>query len=314
MKYKSLFILLAISLFSCTANTSPGEIRDEHRSSFNSTREETAAPSADHLNICVLLDLSDRIDPNKYPGTPQQYEKDINIVNALAVSFQSHAKKKWSKSRDHKDKIKIFFHPEPADPSIAAIAQKLQLDLEENAPSAKKKEAYLGMAEQFSSNIKTIYSLAVKSKKFAGANIWRFMKDEVTSKCIESGKEYRNILVILTDGYMYWQYEKRNQKNRFNYIERDVAHLKKFRNHVSLKTIFDKEDYGFIPVQKDLSNLEVLVIGIAPPEKNPEDFDILKKYWYKWFAEMKVKRYDVIKSDLPVNTEKVLKNFLDRND
>ncbi len=265
------------------------------------------------LNICILLDLSDRIDTAKYPATPQHYERDIENIKTVTRIFKNKIETK--KIFDLQDKLNIYFHPMPKGADIISVASKLKIDL-----AGKEKDEiskiYENVENDFYEGSKNLYKLVVKSSgdsgKFPGSNIWRFIKDEVVNKCIEKDSSYRNILIIITDGYMYYSSEMKRDKNRFSYIEKDYDHLKKFRQASSLSN-FDKDDYGFIPVQGNLSNLEILVLEIAPPEKHPEDYDILKKYWEKWFEEMKVKKtngkYYIEKSDLPINTEKSIKNF-----
>ena len=76
---------------------------------------------------------------------------------------------------------------------------------------------------------------------------------------------------------------------------------------------FNIKNFGFIPATKDLSNLEILVLGINPDKKNPYEDDVIKTYWEKWFIDMKVKRFEIKNADLPSNMEKVIRNFILEN-
>ena len=69
---------------------------------------------------------------------------------------------------------------------------------------------------------------------------------------------------------------------------------------------------GFIKANEDLSNLEVLVLGINPDSKNPYEEDVIKAYWGKWLQEMKVKRFEIRGAELPSNMEKVIKDFINK--
>lgn len=268
-----------------------------------------ASKKISQLNVSILLDLSDRIDTTKYLATPQYYQRDIADINAIARTFKSKIETK--KIFDLKDKLKVYFHPMPTDAAIVNVASKLNIDLagKEKGEIAK---IYDNVENTFAENSNKLYQLVIKNSgspgKFPGSNIWRFMKDEVPTKCIDKDSTFRNILVIITDGYMYYSSDQKREKNRYNYIERDYEHLKKFRQSNALSN-FDNDDYGFIPAQNNLSNLEVLILEIAPPDRHPEDYDILKKYWEKWLTEMKVKKFQIIKTDLPINTESTIKNF-----
>ncbi|RYE50384.1 MAG: hypothetical protein EOP48_19865 [Sphingobacteriales bacterium] len=109
---------------------------------------------------------------------------------------------------------------------------------------------------------------------------------------------------------MYYENEKYNEKNRYSYIERNFDHFKRFRNRNLLQSDFEQKDYGLIQVNKNLMNLEVLILELAPPTNSPIDYDILKKYWSKWLTEMGVKKFDVLKSEQPVYTQKKISEFL----
>jgi len=263
------------------------------------------------LNVSILLDLSDRIDTTKYSAIPQYYKRDIADVNAIARIFKS--KIEIKKIFDLKDKLKVYFHPMPTDAAIVDVASKLNIDLA-GKEKGEISKTYDNIENIFAENSEKLYQLVIKNSgspdKFPGSNIWRFVKDEVPTKCIDKDSTYRNILVIITDGYMYYSSDQKKENNRYNYIERDYDHLKKFRQANALSS-FDKDGYGFIPAQNNLSNLEVLVLEIAPPDNHAEDYDILKKYWEKWLTEMKVKKFQVVKTDLPVNTENIIKLFLE---
>jgi hypothetical protein len=262
-----------------------------------------------HLNISVLLDLSDRIDTIKFSKQPQQYLRDISAVEIIVKYFKEYISQPEKGTFNSNDKLKIYFHPVPNDPEIANIAQKLYIDLEE-IDIPEKKKIFKELDSVFTENLKKIYFKTMEEKKYIGSDIWRFMKDEVMMKCIEKDTTFRNILIIITDGYIYWEHNKLNLNNRFNYITGAFSHFNQFRDPILLSSKFDNDDYGFIKVQENLDNLEILVLEVSPPIEYPQDFDIIKKYWTKWFDEMRVKKYDIEKTDLPINTKNNIYYFL----
>jgi hypothetical protein len=73
---------------------------------------------------------------------------------------------------------------------------------------------------------------------------------------------------------------------------------------------FEKENFGFIPINTDLSNLEVLVLGINPSKNNPFEEKVIKAYWTKWLLEMKIKHFEIKNADLPSNMDKIIKDFI----
>ncbi|MFV8328332.1 hypothetical protein [Flavobacterium sp. ZS1P14] len=68
----------------------------------------------------------------------------------------------------------------------------------------------------------------------------------------------------------------------------------------------------FLKANNDLSNLEILVLGINPNPKNPYEEDVIKAYWTNWFKAMKVKRFEIRNADLPSDMDKVIKDFISK--
>ncbi|HEV7330444.1 MAG TPA: hypothetical protein VGN63_05335 [Flavisolibacter sp.] len=263
-----------------------------------------------HLNINVLLDLSDRINPNINPKFPGQKERDIAVVKTLCQAFKNNVDA--FNAFKAEAKMNVFFHPEPNNAEVADIANKLNVACQAgtSASAAKRnKQIYQTLDGNFSSGLNQIYDLAIQSENYPGSNIFRFMKDEV-KRCVESPSVYRNVLVILTDGYVYYENEKYQEANRYSYIERNFDHFKRFRDRKLLQSDFEKKDYGLIKVNDNLKDLEVLVLELSPPTNSPVDYDILKKYWAKWLTEMGVKKFDVLKTEQPVYTQKKISEFL----
>lgn len=272
---------------------------------------ETYVEKQKHLNISILLDLSDRIDPVISKKSPGQIERDKSIIQYFIKVFKANIDQKQAFKA--KAKFKVFFHPQPSDPGIASAAKNLVFSCNSStSPEGAKrnKQLYFNIDSTANLGLNTVYSIASKGKSYPGSNIWRFMKDDVKTMCIEPDTAYRNILVILTDGFMYHANDKIKMNNRFSYIERTQPHFIKFRDPGEMAKTFSAKDYGFIKANQGLNNLEVIVMETSPPERNPGDYDIIKKYWDKWLAEMDVAHYEVLKSDLPAYMPRLIKSFL----
>ena len=63
---------------------------------------------------------------------------------------------------------------------------------------------------------------------------------------------------------------------------------------------------GFVKANENLSNLEVIVLGINPEKGNPFEEGVIKEYWENWFKEMKSKNYQLKSADLPSNLEPII--------
>jgi len=258
------------------------------------------------LNITILLDLSDRIEPAKYPASPEHYQRDEEIVKNFVDIFKNDMNKKGGYKA--KGKMKIIFSPQPQDADINKIASELNIDLSGMQP-AEKKHIFNDLDNKFSGNLKKIYDLTLSQKNYVGSDIWRFFKNDVKDYAVTEDSNYRNILVIITDGYLYHKDSKIQDKNRTSYLTPESIAQNGLRNN-NWKQKFQQDDYGFITTIKDLQNLEVLVLEVNPEKNYLNDEDVIKAYLSKWFEEMGIKKYEIYNSDLPVNTKTRIEKFL----
>jgi len=264
------------------------------------------------LNISILLDLSDRINKKIHPFQEQIDTENVKTIVSIFKNYMQEIGVYEAKS-----KMKIFFYPPPTNNDIISIAKRLNVDFSKIDSTSlegisEKIKLFQSFDKSFIRDVKKLYQYATHSSEYPGADIWTFFNDEIEDQCIEKSLNYRNILVIITDGYIYWEPNLRNPiGNRFTYITAKSPHFTKFRVLRKLESDFDKEDYGFVDVKKDLNNLEVLVLGIDPARSG--DFDIIKKYWEKWFKEMKIKSNNmkIVKTELPIKTN-IIENFFDK--
>lgn len=254
------------------------------------------------LNISILLDLSDRINPNLHPNpTMQIYKRDIGYIKSIAQSFEIHIRNK--KTRQINDKIQLFIDPEPEEKELNNKIKELKISFDRNNA---KRNLILQTSKKYEKITESIYEVAIKDNSYEGSDIWRFFKNKVEDYCLED--DYRNILIILTDGYVYHENSKKRVRNRSTYL----THKYIVNNRISNYTI-DKKDFGYISSVANLDNLEILVLGVNPNESSLNEEDVIHSYFKKWFTEMNVKRFEIKNTDLPSNTEKIIRNFILEN-
>ena len=255
-----------------------------------------------NLNISILLDLSDRINPVKNPNkTLSYYQRDIGYINSIAKAFKQHLISK--KVRKINDRIQMFVEPEPQNSKINSMLSELKIEFTKDNISKKSLSEIETKYNKISSEI---YNTAIVTKEYPGSDIWGFMKYKVNDYCIKD--KYRNILIILTDGYMYHE-NNVIKGNRSSYLLSRT--IKKYRlNKNDWQEKIKKNNYGFIKVNDNLNNLEVLVLGINPSKNNPFEFDVIKTYWSNWFKEMGVKKFDIKQADLPSQLDEFINNFI----
>tara|TARA_R110000823_G_scaffold58763_1_gene141596 strand:+ start:4205 stop:5113 length:909 start_codon:yes stop_codon:yes gene_type:complete len=259
--------------------------------------------NSDNLNISFLLDLSDRIDPKKYPNESMQfYLRDAAYIKSVSEAFDTHLRTK--KVRQMNDKMQVYFDPEPQNQNINAISNDLRY-------SVTRENASLNLLDKikttYASEPLKIYELAIKDDNYVGSNTWKFFKTKVKDFCIE--ENYRNILIILTDGYIYHKDTKMKEGNLTSYLTpQDIRGYS--LNDKSWRSNIEEKDIGFIPATEELENLEILVLGINPDPKNPYEEEVIRKFWSDWFDKMEVGRYDMKTAGLPSNMDKIIKDFI----
>lgn len=257
----------------------------------------------DNLNISFLLDLSDRISPEKYGNeTMEFYKRDAAYIKSVSEAFDTHLRNK--RVRQMNDRIQVFFDPEPQNPNINSISTELKYTIDRNTASIELLDK---IKETYAKKPIEIYELAIEDDMYVGSDTWKFFKNKVKDYCVE--EEYRNILIILTDGYIYHKDTKRKEGNKTTYLTSRTIKDFKLNKEDWEDRIIEKE-YGFIPATSGLDNLEVLVLGINPDPKNSYEEEVIKYYWRDWFNSMGIKRYNIKNAALPSNMDKIIKDFI----
>jgi len=272
------------------------------------SKTEIIQKKQNNINISILLDLSDRIDTTKYPNqTMQYYKRDLGYINSIASAFKKHLSTK--KIITINDRLQMFFDPPPANPQINSMLKQLKIELTKNNIT---KEKLNNIKQEYNNIPPNIYKLALTDNHYIGSDTWGFFKNKVNNYCIKDG--YRNILIILTDGYIYHENNKFMENNRSSYIT--PIGIKKFGlNKSDWNNKITNKNYGFIKANDNLNDLEILVLGINPSKKsnNPYELDVLKAYWGNWFKEMGIKKYEIKQSDLPSNLDEFIQSYILKN-
>jgi hypothetical protein len=286
-------------LFSCLSCTE-GKLSD----SPDSVAEKTVGKQ---LNVSVLWDLSDRINPAIHSEQPSNAERDIAIIKYFAEYLKADMDRKGAYFA--KGKLRVFFSPNPGDPNISTLSAQLNIDLSKKDVK-QKKEIYDSVAANFEKVAQQIAGITIKTSHWEGSDIYRFFKNDVVDYCIEKDTSYRNILVILTDGYIYDKNSTGRIANKTEYILPQVLSSLGLRNNPNYQSIFRSKNCGLIPTRSDLKDLEILVVEVNSEVNHKDDEDIIKMYLHQWFTEMKVKRFEIYNTDLPVNTNRRIGVFL----
>ena len=294
---KNIFTIITLSflfliIFSCKKESDKEKIE-----------VSTKIPASEDYNISILLDLSDRISLKKNPNpTMEYYQRDLGYIKSVSEAFTQHLKSK--RIRQINDKMQLFFNPEPLDPSINTIAKNLRISITKNNAS---RDLLNSINSNYASQTSKIYESAIKDNNYIGSDIWSFFDSKVKDQCVEKG--YRNILIVLTDGYMFHKSTIMKEGNRTTYITPELIR-KNGLNTADWDKKLLKQDFGFMKANDDLSDLEVLILGVNPNKNNPYEEKVIEAYWTKWFTEMKIKHFEIKNADLPSNMEKIIDDFI----
>ena len=290
-KYRIVIVVIVMSIFT-GCNNNPYE-------------SDTNTPK--QLNISILLDLSDRISPTIHPATPSHKDRDLTIINNIVEYFKHDMGERGT--FDANGRIQVFMEPAPTIPNIDQLQRQLSVDCSK-MDVKQKKEVYDELSEIFSCALNEIYTQTIENSKFPGSDIWRFFQNKVNDYCISKDTNYRNILIILTDGYIYD--EMTTQKIGTRVQNLTVSTIGKYRNSPDPVSAIQSDDFGLlVPQNVNVTGLEVLVLEVAPENNSQKDEQILTFCIEKWLKEMGIEHQAVYTSDLPANTLHRVERFLD---
>ncbi|WP_420571931.1 hypothetical protein [Kordia sp.] len=295
--------LLIVALISMLLNLSCVDDRKNNKVDAEIIKSKSTTTKSENLNISFLLDLSDRINPKKYPNPSMEfYLRDIAYIKSVSDAFITHLKQK--KVRRMNDKIQLYFDPEPKNQDINTISHSLRYEITRKTAT---KDILKEIEQAYSTKPQKIYEAAIKDATYVGSDTWRFFKNKVNDFCIL--EDHRNILIILTDGYIYHENTQLKEGNLTSYLTPQLIRKYRLNDEKWNEKIMSK-GYGFIPTNENLQKLEVLVLGINPDEKNQYEEDVIYKYWKDWFKTMQVNRYEIKMAVLPSNMNKIIKDFI----
>lgn len=260
-----------------------------------------------NLNLTILIDLSDRISIKK---NPDQVEKDLYIINSVLNSFKKFLYHKGVVQSD--DKIKVIFYPINNNSILQETADSLYIDFEQ-IDLMERKQVFASLNDLYNRNLKKIYSIASRANSYPGSDLFNYFKHRVVDDCILLDNRFINVLVILTDGYLFDENVKYNYGNRYSYLAPLAQHITQFRKMKNWENLFNQKDYGLIKIDNDLSRLNILIAEFNPPKAHPEDFDIIKKYWSKWLIEQNVNKsnFKILKTDLNYLNSSIIQKFFE---
>ncbi len=249
----------------------------------NGTTTEEPKP----LNITVYIDLSNRLVLHN--TTPDPKTKDLAVIDMLTDCLAE--KNKGPALLKSNDKMKVLCYPAPNHPDIIALTDSLTYDLSK-LKAGDKLHSLSGLKNKFHNNLSRIYDIALEQKDWKGSDIWGFFSDptKVDVQCIE--KDARNVLFVLTDGYIYQRGNAIKNGHEYSYILEETL----------------KDSESSLIVKRDgLDNLEVYVLELSPtPLQREKMFELLRN----WLSGMGVQKTETYETDVPANIRAIVQKII----
>jgi len=325
----TLLLLLTIAIFtSCISN-------DEHENN-NLNKHNTAINK--NLNIIISPDISNRIT-----GIYPKPLDDMEIITKVMDMYFPFLYRSGNRAIGQRDRISVQI----TNPQLISTyhINTSPLEINMNEMSNEERIKYLTDSIQNISYRNDKLSLINEVKKTyekaqentMGADIYNLFSNRLNSDIVLADKapkslfgktvinKNRNILILLTDGYIEAGLYGKPTNNKYFYLDNDV--IKKFRKEFlasgekDMSKFFTENSYGIMPVDNEaLKNLEVFAIefydrSLSHRSGNntilPDDFEILKLFWEDWLTKSKVKRFKIYERFASLNEfERAFKNFI----
>lgn len=249
---------------------------------------ESTSSSSEAVNIIVILDISDRIDPSDEYYRSDQIQRDIKIVEHIVDRFQEefvrkHLEQPVLDPGPYPQQLIVAVPNQLKAPSVPlAIIERLTIKDSmkgENFREFKKKRHQLFDA------INELYQW--EENPFTGADIWMWFKD-FADYYLKDG--YHNYIICLSDGYLDFNFniQKDLRAGRFMQVDelRGVPNWK-------------AEIIHLLPIGKDFKNYDVTFVMMEINLRDEEDDEIVEAYWKTWLNSMGISRIDIHK-DIPL--------------
>jgi hypothetical protein len=277
-------------------------------------------PPPTSINLIIVPDLSKRIVD--VTNNPDQVQNDTILLNAIWKNFVTQARLKM----DSKDRLVLdVTDGAQAGGSFRNIANQLIFDLSEH--HNKSNRLYFdSVGNRFSQNVSKLYSLATTNP--IGADYYYYFEQRLSKHIKKSTLKdnYRNILIIITDGYL--ESETNDRTGIWAYTgtfdERTLV-SNQLQSGKSLSQALSSGAIKPIPdCPTHFPDLEVMVVEVNPrtsiseqESKDPgtvNDIEIMKSQWTDWFKLLGIKNagteFFISRNDATDITIKQIEGFL----
>ena len=254
------------------------------------------------MNVIVVPDLSRRII-DEY-NNPDQIANDQMIIETIWEEFVKVSK--FKKQSNDFFSVNVT-DMDQAKGAFSSIANNLRLDLSEKEKNQPNRTLFNDSLDQIvKTNVSKLYAAAQQQPLGADYKFYfrRYLPNQLKTPDLKSN--YRNKLVIITDGYL----EGENQP-----VDTKIIGYEKELKAAVLNGTIDQtiKQLGLsIPaVAVDLSHTDVLICEVNERKIGKGyHFEILQSYWTQWLESMGAKSITFIgREQSTQQTQKQIRQF-----
>jgi hypothetical protein len=315
---KKIAIILAMTVGVTAALVLPSSVASESPE----VKSDNKAKITEHFNMMIVPDLSNRIDTEMRPKPVS----DQRIIQSILGNIQDGFLKSQGRRTNQKDRFQLLFTNQTLITKHRINTEDLLLDFSQFDKQKHRIDYIKGRGDNGSFNVdlskmdNEVGELYKSAKQdIGGADIWSFMKNLNSSKIKVPGSiqtsrtmdgeeyknEYRNILILLTDGYI----EAGRYSNKKLCPSLSQNRMSQFRksfirngNDRTIEQFFTDEGYGITPIMNPLlKEIEIIVMELDDRSVNQNgnatedisDMDIIKLFWSDWLTKSGVKKYEL---------------------
>jgi hypothetical protein len=276
-------------------------------------------PAPESLNIIILPDFSRRIIDEV--NNPQQIENDLELLNQIWETFKGVTRLKM----DSHDRLIVDVTDEDqAGGKFRNLANDLIFDLSTHRGQSNR--LYFDrVGSLYTERTSQLYELA--RDRPLGADYWYYFNRKLSRQIRKSTlfESYRNLVIILTDGYLEAQSDARTGVWDYtgDYIKRQSV-CNRMRDGQSVAEALRYQINSIPDCMDHYPELEVLVLEITERREGsvqertdrgtPCDYEILKRMWSDWFTLLEIRNTDrdffIARNDATKLTKERIERFI----
>ncbi len=235
-------------------------------------------PRPKYFNLIIVPDLSRRLTDSI--NNPEQIKSDKKILYKIYSEFKNKIKFEGRT----KDRLIVDLTDRgQAGGQFRNIADSLIFDPFSASKEANRKffENKSGFFERY---IDSLYSLAIT--KPLGADYYTYFNRKLENHLIKSNiyEEYKNLVIIITDGYL--EAEDKLYTGKGWQLAKICQEIK---SGVPIKVSIDSAKLWIPVLPQNFSDVEVYLFEVNERKSGANcDYDILKTQWTAWLSSMGV--------------------------